>query len=56
MRFDVPVSERSEEVGLSPSTLCGRLDAFGSEGMGSIFGSEMGRRKKVLAFKTPGGR
>jgi putative transposase len=45
--FDVPVSERSEEVGLSPSTLYRRLDAFESEGMESLFGSETGRRKRL---------
>src|SRR5215203_2041252 len=45
--FDVPVSERSEEVGLSPSTLYRRLDAFESEGMESLFGWETGRRKRL---------
>jgi putative transposase len=45
--FDVPVSGRSEEVGLSPSTLYRRLNAFESEGMESLFGSDSARRKKL---------
>jgi hypothetical protein len=45
--FDVPVSGRSEEIGLSPSTLYRRLNAFESEGMESLFGSDSARRKKL---------
>ena len=45
--FDVAVAERAAEVGLSPSTLYRRLDAFESEGMGSLFGSDTGRRRRL---------
>jgi putative transposase len=45
--FDEPVSERSEEVSLSPSTLYRRLDAFESEGMESLFGYEAAKRKRL---------
>ncbi len=45
--FDVPVAERAEEVGLSTSTLYRRLNAFGAEGMESLFGSDHARRKRL---------
>ena len=45
--FDVPVSGRSEEISLSPSTLYRRLNAFESEGMESLFGSDSARRKML---------
>ena len=46
--FDAPVSGRSEEVGLSPSTLYRRLNAFATEGMESLFGNDAARRKRLL--------
>ena len=57
--FDVPVSRQSEEVGLSPSTLYRRLDAFESQGTGSLFGSERSKPRQSFVWRpclglTPG--
>ena len=46
---DVSVAGRAEEVGLSESTQCRRLNGFEAEGMESLFGSEPARRKRLPA-------
>jgi transposase len=45
--FDVPVAERAREVGLSESTLYRRLNGFEAEGIESLFGPELARRRRL---------
>ena len=45
--FDVTVSERAGEVGVSESTLYRRLDRFAEEGMESLFDAPAANRKQL---------
>jgi len=45
--FDTSVAERAEEVGVSESTLCRRIEAFREYGMEGLFSTEKVRRKQL---------
>ncbi len=45
--FGEPVTERSEETGVSERTLYRRVEGFKREGMESLFGTEKARRKSL---------
>src|SRR5688500_7145044 len=45
--FGEPVTERSEETGVSERTLYRRVEGFEREGMESLFSAEKARRKRL---------
>jgi putative transposase len=45
--FDVAVAERTDEVGVSASTLYRRLDRFAEEGMESLFDAPTAKRRRL---------